>query len=66
MEINQYNDIRAFNFHKIQQSIKQYKKVFVYIIGTQNATGEITPQEFFMELKNLLVKNNVHILYIVV
>lgn len=63
LEINQYNDIRAFNFHKIQQSIKQYKKVFVYIIGTQNATGEITPQEFFVELKNLFIKNNVqHIL----
>lgn len=52
-------EIRAYNFDKIIKEIKNYKKVFVYIIGTQLSTGEITPQAFFIELKNILVKNNI-------
>lgn len=52
------DDIRQLNFNKIKQQIKNYKKIFVYIIGTQVATGEITPQIFFEKLRKLLIKEN--------
>lgn len=52
-------EIRAYNFKRIEKELPKYKKVFVYIIGTQLSTGEITPQAFFEELKKLLVKYKV-------
>lgn len=51
-------DLNQFNYKKIQDVCKDYKKVFVYIIGTQLMTGEITPQLFFIGLKELLEKTN--------
>lgn len=59
--LSQYNDIRKFNFNKIKNEIKEYKKVFVYIIAVRNDTGEITPQSFFISLKNVL-NNKEHIM----
>ena len=53
-------DIRAQNITKILEEAKKYKKVFVYIIGTQICTGEITPQNFFESLKEALVKENIN------
>lgn len=44
-------DIRGYNFDKIIEEAKKYKKVFFYCIGTQISTGEISPQTFFVELK---------------
>lgn len=49
-------EIRNYNFTRIINEIPKYKKVFVYIIGTQLSTGEITPQAFFEKLKDILVK----------
>ena len=42
--LNQHQDIRKFNLNKIQEAIKNYNKIFVYIISVRNDTGEIVPQ----------------------
>ena len=59
LQLNHYMDIRPLNISKIVTEAKKYKKVFVYIIGTQISNGEITPQEFFIKLKNSFIKNNI-------
>ena len=46
-----YDDILKLNMSKIASSLSKFKKVFVYIIGTQLSSGEITPQYFFIKLK---------------
>ena len=51
--------IRSYFTDELVRLSKNYKKVFVYIIGTQLSTGEITPQLFFDKLKDELVKNNI-------
>ncbi len=56
--LGQHNDIRMFNINKIYNEIQKYKKVFVYIIGMRNDTGEITPQSFMEALKNILDTEN--------
>lgn len=43
----------------LSKIIKNYKKVFVYIIGTQISTGQITSQYFLFKLKELLVKQKI-------
>lgn len=58
--LNSDEDIRSYSFDKILFEAKKYKKVFVYIIGTQLSTGEITPQEFFIQLKEIFDKNNIN------
>ena len=57
--LNSDNDIRGYQIDKIINEAKKYKKVFLYIIGTQLSTGEITPQLFFEDVKEALVKNNI-------
>lgn len=52
-------DIKGYKIFKIISEAKKYKKVFVYIIGTQNANGEITPQRFFEVLIDNFKKNNI-------
>ncbi len=59
MILNHYTDIRQYNIDKIIRESVKYKEVFVYIIGTRNDTGEITPQDFFIELKKAFIKNNI-------
>lgn len=43
----------------IIKKAKNYKKVFVYIIGTQTFTGQITPQQFLVDLKETFIKNKI-------
>ena len=57
--LNSDRDIRAYNINPLIEEAKKYKKVFVYIIGTQLSTGEITPQLFYEKLKEALVSNNI-------
>lgn len=57
--LNSDTDIRSYLIDKILLEAKKYKKVFVYIIGTQLCTGEITPQDFFIQLKEVFDKNNI-------
>lgn len=52
--LDQHKDIRRFNLDKVYNAIKDYKKVFVYIIGVRNDTGEITPQTFMQALKEAI------------
>lgn len=54
----QMQDLINFNKDKILNYIKQFKNIFIYIVGVQIMTGHITPQLFFIQLKNLLQKNN--------
>lgn len=53
--LDYHNEVMNLNLSKVENDINKYKKVFVYIIGTQISTGEITPQLFFEKLKNKLV-----------
>lgn len=57
--LSHYDIIRRYNLDYIINASKQYKKVFVYIIGTRNDTGEITPQNFFIDLKKEFIKNSI-------
>lgn len=57
--LNYYDDILKFNFFNIINKIKNYKKIFVYFISVNISSGLITPQVFFEELKNILIKNNI-------
>lgn len=57
--LNYDNDICALKINNIIQKAKQYKKVFVYIIGTHISTGRVIPQIFFKRLKEGLNKNNI-------
>lgn len=52
------NDIfnKGQHFTKLLNKILQFKKVFVYIIGTQFSTGQITPQSFLINLKQKLIE----------
>ena len=60
MVLNHYRDIITLNIDNIIQNSKQYKKVFVYIIGTQISSGEITPQLFYQKLKEQLNQNKIN------
>lgn len=57
IKLNQYFDIAVLNLKKITDKLENFNKVFVYIIGTTNDTGEVAPQNFFEKLKDLLVSN---------
>lgn len=53
------NEIRNIDVLKLAGCAKQYKRVFVYIIGTQLTTGEITPQETFYKIKDIFDKEDI-------
>ena len=38
---------------------KKYKRALVYIIGTQNTSGEITPQKFYTSVRDFLISKGV-------
>ena len=57
--LNHYKDIITLNVDTIVTECKKYKKAFIYIIGTQISSGEITPQLFYETLKKQLVINNI-------
>ena len=59
--INYENGIRELNISQVINACenKKYTKAFVMIIGTQVSTGEITPQKFFIKLKNYLVSQGI-------
>lgn len=68
------HDIRTNNIRKIVPLLSKYKKAFVYIIGTHISTGEITPQQFLINLKqslkrdklpNIFVLDDVHGMFLV-
>lgn len=59
IELNYEDDILKLKTFDVIQKCKKYKKVFVYIIGTQISTGQITPQTFFEKLKSEFIKNNI-------
>ena len=50
------NGIQNLNISQVVEACekKKYKKAFVLIIGTQVTTGEVTPQKFFIKLKDYL------------
>lgn len=65
LELDYKEDILKLKIHNIIKESKKFKKVFVYIIGTQISTGEITPQTFFETLKKEFIINNIqHIIVI--
>ena len=53
------NDILKLNYSKIINEINKYHNVFVIIVGTHVSNGMITPQCFFVKLKDIL-KNIKH------
>lgn len=48
------NEVMCMNFTRVREEISKFHKIFVYVIGTQISTGEITPQMFFEKLKEIL------------
>ena len=53
------DDILKLNTSKIINESKKYKKVFLYIIGTQISSGIVTPQIFFTKLKQFFISHNI-------
>ena len=51
--------IMNYSFDDVIMLSKKYEKVFVYMIGTNLSTGEITPQLFFEQLKQELTRHNI-------
>lgn len=62
--LNHEKDILKLRVDNVVQQAKQYKKVFLYIIGTQISQGEITPQHFFNSLKQAFIKNNIEHIFV--
>ena len=58
------DEIISLKIEQYINYIKQYKKVFVYIIGTQISNGVITPQVFFEKLKKILIYNNIQNIFV--
>lgn len=56
--VYKFESLKNYDLNEIAKLLNKYKKVFVYIIGTQLMTGEITPQNFFIKLKSLLINHN--------
>lgn len=50
-----------FDINKYIDTIKNYKKIFVYIIGTEISTGKITPQIIYEQIKDVADKFNAQI-----
>lgn len=61
VRMHYYNGTKALNLSQVKEALrkKHYKKAFVYIIGTQITTGEITPTAFFIKLKEFLNSQNI-------
>lgn len=53
------DDLKKHNISSIMNYNKPFKNAFVYIIGTQISTGEITPQDFFVKIKDYFLNNNI-------
>ena len=75
IRLHYYNGIKSLNLSQVKQVIqnKPYKKAFVYIIGTQITTGEVTPEAFYVKLKEylecqgiktIMVTDDVHGMYL--
>lgn len=60
IKVKQFSNLLEIKNLNIDFSyIKTFKKVFVYFIGTQISSGIITPQSFFIDLKQFLIKNKI-------
>lgn len=54
-------DTDYFDINKYIDTIKKYKKIFVYIIGTEISTGKITSQIIYEQIKNIANNFNAEI-----
>lgn len=57
LELDYEKEIFTLNLTRIKNVLHKYKKFFVYIIGTVVSSGEITPQAFYLQIKQLLEEN---------
>ena len=55
------NGIKSISLEQVKRALfnHKYKRAFIYIIGTQITTGEITPQAFYEELRAYLVNKGI-------
>lgn len=67
VRMHYYNGMKSCNLSQIIQATqnKQYKKAFVYIIGTQITTGENTPQEFYIKLRKYLERMGIEVVMVI-
>lgn len=54
LELDYEKEIFTLNLDRIKTVLHKYKKFFIYIIGTVVSSGEITPQAFYLRVKQLL------------
>lgn len=62
VEINYYyKGVLNLNIDDVKKALmkRNYKKALIYIIGTQNTTGEVTPQKLYIKLLNYLKSRNI-------
>lgn len=62
-----FQGIDSLNLSPIIEALqnKTYKRVFVYIIGTQITTGEWTPQKFYSKLKEYVEHKGLEIIMVI-
>lgn len=62
LTLSMESEIMSLDFSSLHRRLseKDYKNVFVCIIGTSSATGEITPQYCFKALKNALDEKDIN------
>lgn len=64
LEISYKYSIEKIHINKIIEEAKKYKKVFVYLIGTNISNGRITSQLFFDSLKHSFVINHIDHIFV--
>ena len=62
-----YNGIDSLNLSQVKEAVmnKTYKKAFLYIIGTQITTGEITPQKFYEKVISYLKSKGIEVISVI-
>lgn len=64
VKLHYVNGIKDFNLQQVKEAImqKHYKRAFVYVIGTQITTGEVTPQEFYVKIREYLESKGIEVI----
>ena len=61
LQLHYHTTVLYSNLNQVKQYLinKIYKRAFIYLIGTHQTTGEITPSIFFEQLRDYLLSQNI-------